>query len=279
MEKKVFFTRIIENRPIAEGVQFMAVEYPDELGGQAVPGQFVNLYLNRKDLLLPRPISICRIEKNKLILVYGIVGTGTKELASYSSGTLLRISSPLGNGYNLSTFFTEEQDDTSKVRKPCSAIVVGGGIGIPPLLELTHCLIAMGVGVDAVLGFRDEPFLLGEFEEAGARVHVATDNGRFGYRGTVLELLKREGFTEGTVPGMVADIYFACGPTPMLRALTAYCGGFGVEIQVSMEERMGCGFGACVGCACSINTPEGIVQRKVCKDGPVFVGKEVIWDA
>ncbi len=279
MKKEVFITGIIENTPIAEGVFRMEMEYPEAFCQRVVPGQFVNLYLNRKDLLLPRPISICRVEKGRVVLVYRVAGAGTKELAGYSAGTSLRISSPLGNGYDLSALDSQEPGGEAFGRDSRSALVTGGGIGIPPLLELTHRLKAMNVMVDAVLGFRDEPFLLEEFKIAGARVHVATDSGRLGFKGRVPELIKARQFMEGALAVPSHSLCFACGPMPMLKALTAYCVDIGLEIQVSLEERMGCGFGACVGCVCKVKTTEGTGQKKVCKDGPVFSGKEVVWDA
>jgi dihydroorotate dehydrogenase electron transfer subunit len=293
--KKVFYTEIMKNEPIAADVYSMTLAYPDELCSRSVPGQFVNLYLNRKDLLLPRPISICRVVKGgveenreegrvekgqagksrtgtgRIVLVYRVTGAGTKELAGYSPGTLLRVSSPLGNGYDLSAL------EPGKLNGK-TALVVGGGIGVPPLLELTHRLADMGVSVQAVLGFREEPFLHEEFEKAGASVHLATDSGKFGFHGTVVELLRNGRLEEAGTNESTADACFACGPAPMLRALSRYCADFGIESQVSLEERMGCGFGACVGCVRKIKTPAGVVQKKVCKDGPVFFGEEVVWD-
>ncbi|GAB1475844.1 dihydroorotate dehydrogenase electron transfer subunit [Bacillota bacterium] len=262
--RKVFSTEILENVQIARGIYRMEIFYPEEERAEA--GQFINVYLNRKDLLLPRPISICRIGNGRMTLVYRLAGAGTKELSGCLPGTFLRVSTPLGNGYNLIKY------------RGNKALIVGGGIGIPPLLELTHRLSRAGVTLHAVLGFKDEPFLIRDFEEAGAKVHLATDSGNLGYRGTVLQLMDTPEFIE-QIGSPQPDICFACGPMPMLKALSRRCEISGMEIQVSLEERMGCGFGACLGCVCKVMTKTGIEQRRVCKDGPVFDGKEVAWDA
>lgn len=270
--KKVFKTKILKNIRISQGIYSMEVIYPEDENGKAKAGQFINIYLNRKDLLLPRPISICRIEEGKATLVYRVAGEGTKELASCLPGTYLRVSTPLGNGYDLSKYQAKTEGRHE------AALVVGGGIGIPPLLQLAYRLVDEGVGVHAVLGFKDQPFLVEEFREAGAKVHIATDSGNLGFKGTALQLINSREFIE-QISESLPDICFACGPLPMLKALSGHCQGKGMQIQVSLEERMGCGFGACVGCVCKVRTKTGIEQRKVCKDGPVFDGKEVIWDA
>ena len=262
MKKEILPANIIENQRIAENIWRMRLKYNAGSTAQKEkietrPGQFVNLYLNRKDLLLPRPISICRAEDETLTLVYAVVGKGTEELASYREGTSLRASTPLGNGYPLENGKT--------------ALVIGGGLGVPPLLELTHALISRGSKVDAVLGFREEPFLINEFENAGARVHIATESGRSGFRGLVTDLILEKNLT--------ADCFFACGPKPMLKALAALCEKQGRRIAVSLEERMGCGYGACLGCTCKIKEDGISVNKRVCKDGPVFWGSEVDWDA
>lgn len=263
MKKGILSATIIENHKLAENVWQLRFEYKNGSAGEnpeVKPGQFVNIYLDRKDLLLPRPISICRAADETLTLVYAVVGKGTEELASYEKGSALRVSTPLGSGFPM------ENTDIGE-----TALVIGGGLGVPPLLELTCGLIARGVKVDAVLGFREEPFLLAEFEKVGARVHIATENGQNGFRGLVTDLiLERK---------LKADRYFACGPKPMLKALTSLCGAQSKEIAVSLEERMGCGYGACLGCTCKIKDTGGTVNKRVCKDGPVFWGSEVDWDA
>lgn len=288
--KRTFYTEIRENAEISAGIFSMNLAYPEDLTSEIIPGQFINLYLNRHDLLLPRPISICGVGRDRIRIVYGVVGQGTKELSVYSPGTRIRVSTPLGNGYDLSEHrFGGNRGSAASnpIGKPPSAasnrantkfaLLVGGGIGIPPLLELAHRLDEINVSVTAVLGYRDEPFLHEDFYEAGARVYTATDGGKAGFKGSVLDLLRSWGSAD-MMGEYKAVPCFACGPTPMLKALTEFCREKGMDLQVSLEERMGCGFGACVGCVCKVHSSGGIVQKKVCKDGPVFSGEEVIWN-
>ena len=264
MKKEVLQGIVRRNEALADNVFRMEIQW--KLGREDVKaGQFVNVYPKSRETLLPRPISICRAEDGLLTLVYGVVGKGTAEFASYKPGETVTVSSPLGNGYDLSAF------EESAAGAGKTALLAGGGIGVPPLLELAVRLRQKGANVQAVLGFRDQPFLIDELEQAGAHVFTATDSGAFGYRGTVLDLIRREHLS--------AEYCFACGPKGMLRALAAYGGENGWNVQVSLEERMGCGYGACVGCVCGIRQKDGIVRReKVCKDGPVFSGAEVVWD-
>ncbi|MDD4584103.1 MAG: dihydroorotate dehydrogenase electron transfer subunit [Eubacteriales bacterium] len=269
MSGKIEYACVVSNEPIGNKVMSLVLNYPESFP-RAEAGQFINVYLNEKDKLLPRPISVCRLEGSQLTLVYGVVGKGTKDLSSYHSGTSLRISEPLGKGYDLSM-----PGKQTAYGRQASAMVVGGGLGVPPLVELTYVLVNRGYRVDAVIGFRDEPLLHKALSEAGAQVHIATENGTSGFSGNVLELIQQNNLN--------ADCYFACGPVLMLKSLSQYISSKGRDVQVSLEERMGCGFGACVGCTCKIKeTIEGqvIIQRKrVCKEGPVFWGSEVVWDA
>ena len=267
-ELKVRTGEVAGNEEIAKDVFRMEI-ICREAAERALPGQFVNVYLSRQDLLLPRPISICRAREGRVTLVYGAVGRGTKLLSWMRPGESISLSDPLGRGYRL-------------LDVP-SAMLVGGGIGVPPLLETAERLREMGVSVTAVLGFRDQAFLEQEFRSAGAGVYLATDSGAAGFHGTVVDLIRSEDLT--------AESYYACGPRPMLCALTSLCRERGQDAQVSLEERMGCGYGACVGCVCKIRgensvnkealdgTEGGYVRKKVCKDGPVFWGSEVIWNA
>lgn len=279
MEQKRILTGIVlGNEEIAAGVYRMTIESVDG-APLAKSGQFVNLYTKNPALLLPRPISVCFSDGAELTLVYGVVGQGTAEFASYEKGETIRHSMPLGNGYDLEV-----------LTKGQKAMLLGGGIGVPPLLSLCCDLTAKGVAVTVVVGFREEPFLVKPLLKAGADLYVATDSGAVGFRGTVLDVVRNEGLT--------ADAYFACGPKVMLKAVTEHVLAEGKDIQVSMEERMGCGYGACVGCVCNIREKstdtgmesgcsaagrtaeegERIASKKVCKDGPVFWGSEVVWD-
>ena len=243
---KVIYSGIIQNKEIARGVFKMQLKIPGDYPAPE-PGQFVNLYLNDESRLLPRPLSVCDWEDGVLTLVYAVVGAGTKLISTYSDK--IRCSTPLGGAY--------------KLEGSGGCILAGGGVGTPPLLFLAKKLAAAGfTDVRAVLGFRSEPFLTEEFPCA---VEIATDDGSVGFKGNVIELL-------GDVPDN--SRIFSCGPKPMLKALADYAKKRELSLQVSLEERMGCGYGACVGCTCK--TTKG--NRKVCEDGPVFWGNEVIWD-
>lgn len=239
-------------KPIAAGIYDMTLKV-GEMAKEARPGQFVSVYSNDGSKLLPRPISICGIdaEKGELRIVYRIAGEGTKEFSGYVPGTKVEVMGPLGNGYTI---------------KDKKAIVIGGGIGIPPMLELSkqlNCEKAM------VLGYRDETFLKEEFEALGD-VYVSSDLGTAGIKGTVLDAIKEYG-VEG-------DIIYACGPMPMLRAIKAYAEEKGIEAQISLEERMACGVGACLGCVCKSKEKDEhthVHNKRICKDGPVFDAREV----
>lgn len=254
MSKQVLEGKILSNELIAKDVFRIVIE-AKEVAQSANVGQFVNIYPKSKNTLLPRPISISEIGETTLTLVYGVVGEGTAEFASYQAGDTIRLSTTLGTGY--------------KIQQVKTHVLVGGGIGVPPLVELAKRLEGEKI---AVLGFRDEPFLVEALEEAGAKVYIATDSGNYGFKGNVVQLIQAEGI-EG-------DYFYSCGPKPMLRALAAYCESVDVPIQVSLEERMGCGYGACVGCVCKTkdHSEKGYEHKKVCKDGPVFLGSEVVWE-
>lgn len=254
MSKQVVEGKVLSNVAIAKDVYSMVIE-AYSVAQSANAGQFVNLYPKSKSTLLPRPISISEIGETTLTLVYGVVGEGTKEFASYQAGDSIRLSTALGTGYQIQDVKTH--------------VLVGGGIGVPPLVELAKRIEGEKI---AVLGFRDEPFLVEALEKAGAKVYIATDSGQAGFKGNVVELIKHEGIT--------GDYYYSCGPKPMLRSLASYCESVNTPIQVSLEERMGCGYGACVGCVCKTKdkSEKGYAHKKVCKDGPVFVGSEVVWE-
>ncbi|OON99461.1 MAG: oxidoreductase [Epulopiscium sp. Nele67-Bin004] len=235
---------IQNNEQIANDIFSMTI-YQPEVAQMAEIGQFVNIYTRDKSTLLPRPISISEINETTITIVYAVVGQGTAEFATYNEGEKIEISTPQGNGF--------------QVQDVKTSVLVGGGVGVPPLVELAKQIKGNKI---VVLGFRDEPFLVDKFEQLGATVYVATDSGKHGFKGNVLELIKKE--------GIVGDYYYSCGPKPMLRALASE---FKDNLQVSMEERMGCGYGACVGCVCK--TKDGL--KKVCTDGPVFNGGDVQW--
>ena len=254
MALKVKNTAIVrDNSEIGTGIHSMWLE-DQEIAGSARPGQFVCLYTGAADKLLPRPISICEIKKESglIRLVFRIVGAGTERIAGFGPGDPLEVMGPLGNG-----FFTDG------CRR---AILIGGGIGIPPMLELAKQLACEK---SIVLGYRDELFLNREFEPYGS-VYLSTEDGSCGTKGNVIDAL-RENAVEG-------DMIFACGPTPMLRGVKAYAQEKRIPAQLSLEERMACGIGACLACVCrSKDTDEhtNVKNKRICKDGPVFYAEEV----
>ena len=212
-------------------------------------GQFVEIALD--GLYLRRPISICNYEDGELTLIYKVVGKGTDLMSQMAEGTQLDVLTGLGNGFNID----------HECEKP---LLVGGGVGVPPLYRLTRDLIARGKEVTVVLGFNTESeiFYAEKFEELGAKVIIATADGSVGVKGFVTNAIAES--------GIEADYFYSCGPLPMLKAL---CQSLEIDGEVSLEERMGCGFGICMGC--SIQTTKG--AKRVCKEGPVFKKEEVIW--
>lgn len=253
MSKKQVMAEIIRHTSLSDGIFDMTLK-AEEIAKEAKAGQFISVYLNNKSKILPRPISICGIDKEAgtLRIVYRTVGDGTKELSDYKEGEMVKILGPLGNGF------------TQKDKK---AILIGGGIGIPPMLELMKQL---DCDKTAVLGYRDsDMFLKDEFEAVGDVV-ISTEDGSFGTKGNVIDAIKEQG-VEGS-------IIYACGPTPMLRGIKAYAEEMGIEAQISMEERMACGIGACLACVCKskyVDSHSHVHNKRVCKDGPVFDAREV----
>lgn len=246
--------KILYNKEIAEGV-FEMVLSSLTIPAETKAGQFVNLYSQSDAMMLPRPISICEVntEENWVKLVYAVVGDGTKGFATLKCGDDIEVLGPLGNGYTLEV--CEE------------SLLVGGGVGTPPLLELAKKIQGKKT---IYLGFRTNPYLIEELKKYG-EVYVATDDGSIGHQGTVVELMKQHGAT--------GQRLYACGPKPMLKAVRDYSNENDIVAQLSLEERMGCGFGACVGCVCKIKADNeaGFTYKKVCKDGPVFDAKEVLF--
>lgn len=211
------------------------------------PGQFVEIALPGK--FLRRPISVSDWTENRLTLIYKVVGHGTEQMAGLSAGTRLDLLTGLGNGYN-----TSLSGD--------APVLVGGGVGVPPLYALCKKLLEEGKKPRMILGFNRESeiFLKQEFEALGVPTHIATADGSVGTRGFVTDVLKTLDYS----------YFYSCGPLPMFRAMEAVVTTSG---QYSLEERMGCGFGACMGC--SIQTKSG--AKRVCKDGPVFIREEVFY--
>ena len=228
----------------------------DKIAAQARPGQFVSVYCNDGGHLLPRPISLCEInqEKGTLRLVYRVVGKGTEMFAALKAGDSVEVLGPLGNGFPM------EEAEGKRV------FLIGGGIGVPPMLETAKQLKSEPV---LVMGYRDELFLTDEMKKAGELV-IATEDGSAGTKGNVLDAIREN--------DLKADMIFACGPKPMLRALKAYGLENNIPCYVSMEERMACGVGACLGCVCQsteVDDHSQVKNKRVCKDGPVFLSTEV----
>jgi dihydroorotate dehydrogenase electron transfer subunit len=243
---------IAGNVEIAKDIYSMWLNAPD-IASEAKPGQFVSLYSRDGSKLLPRPISICEInkEQGKVRLVYRIAGNGTKEFAGMNAAESIEAMGPLGNGFTL---------------EGKKALLIGGGIGIPPMLELAKQLTCEKL---MVLGYRDITFLEEEFEAYG-NVYISTEDGSKGTKGNVIDAIKEN--------HLEADIIFACGPTPMLRGVKAFAAERGLKAQLSLEERMACGIGACLGCICKtkeIDHHSNVKNKRICKDGPVFYAEEV----
>jgi len=255
--KEIKHALILDNQLIADNIYKMTLE-ADGIAREVKAGQFVNLYCKGEAKLLPRPISICEIDKDRgrITLVYGVVGQGTKEFSTLKAGEKIEVLGPLGNGFKI---------DESKAKN----IIVGGGMGTPPLVELVKQLKGEK---EVYLGFRSQSILLEAFKVYGANVHVATEDGSEGFKGNVLELLKKN--------NAKGEIIYSCGPKPMLKAIAAWAKENEIAMQVSLEERMACGIGACVGCVCKIKEKDELdwQHKKVCKDGPVFWSDEVVWD-
>lgn len=245
--------RILSQEALATGIYSMQI-YVGNMAGEAIPGQFVILFCKDQSRKLGRPLSICDIDRENQILriVYRVAGKGTEEFSKLSEGDEISLLGPLGNGYHV---------EGKRV------ILTAGGIGIPPMLALAKSLDCEKT---IVLGYRDsEMFLKEEFEQYGT-VYIATDDGSFGVKGNIIDAMKHY-----QVEG---DTICACGPTPMLRALKAYAVETKTQAWFSLEEHMACGIGVCLGCAVPIKSGEGFEYKRVCKDGPVFNSKEIMFN-
>ena len=245
---------VLWQEKLAEGVYSLTLE--TSIVDHAIPGQFISIFSNDGSKLLPRPISICEINREYGILrvVYRVVGAGTEEFSKLKMGDKVEVMGPLGNGFPL---------------EGERAIVVGGGIGVPPMLELAKQLNG---SVTAVMGYRnDDLFLTEEFTDVAVELIIATDDGSVGTHGTVVDAMKEN--------DLEADVIYACGPKPMLRAVAEYAAEHDIKCYVSMEERMACGVGACLGCVCQSTEKDDhshVNNKRVCKDGPVFLSTEVV---
>jgi len=244
MMKQSIFT-VISNKPLNATVYKMVLA--GDTSAIIAPGQFVNIQLEGK--YLRRPISVCDCDSSTLVLVYKTVGSGTEQMSRLQCGDKLDVLSGLGNGYDTSVSGSD-------------VLLIGGGVGVPPLYMLARELIRHGKRVNVVLGFNtsSEIFFKEEFEALGCAVTVTTVDGTFGTKGFVTDALPSD-----------YSYFYTCGPEPMLKAVyrATVTGG-----QFSFEERMGCGFGACMGCSCKTVTG----YKRICKDGPVLTKEEILWN-
>ena len=243
MRESIF--KIIDNAPLTQTVYKMKLQ--GDVSDITSSGQFVNIKLD--GLYLRRPISVCDCEDGVLTLIYKVVGKGTEQMAKMTAGEELNILTGLGNGYDISL----------SGDKP---LLLGGGVGVPPLYMLAKKLIAEGKKVSVVLGFntKEEVFCEEDFKALGADVFVTTVDGSYGIKGFVTDAMKDIDYS----------YFYTCGPEPMLKAIFKASATSG---QFSFEERMGCGFGACMGCSCKTVTG----YKRICKDGPVLKKEEILW--
>ena len=279
---------VVDQNALGSGIYDLTLKTTN-IAKAAKAGQFVSVYSNDRSKLLPRPISLCGIDRDEdtIRLVYRVTGenTGTEEFSKLVMGDKIRILGPLGNGFT--------------VEPGKKAFLIGGGIGVPPMLQLAKDInsgVVQTSGVvdtntqekgqteekqinghdkkicdmNIIMGYRDEnTFLLDEFKEQ-ADSFVATEDGSVGTKGNVIDAIKEN--------GLEADVIYACGPMPMLRALKAYAMEHDMECYVSMEERMACGIGACLACVCKTKDKDAhsnVNNKRICKEGPVFNAKEV----
>ena len=244
--KKRGIYEVIANDKIAKDVHKMILK--GDTSYITFPGQFINIKID--DLYLRRPISICDYDKETITIIFKVVGHGTEKMAEMKKGTKLDILTGLGNGFN-------------KTRSGKSPLLVGGGVGTPPMYRLCKELIDEGKSPIVVLGFnsKEDVFFEDEFKKLGAEVYISTVDGSYGTKGFVTDVIKDlDNYT----------YHYACGPLPMLKALYNTAEGDG---EYSFEERMGCGFGACMGC--TVRVKDGF--KRVCKDGPVLKKEEIVW--
>ena len=242
---KEVLLQIQSNRALTESVYEMRLK--GDVSNITASGQFVNIKL--EGLFLRRPISVCDVENGVLTLLYKVVGKGTEQMAKMQAGESLNVLVGLGNGYDLS--LSGE-----------APVLMGGGVGVPPMYMLAKQLIQQGKKVTAILGFNTqaEVFYEEEFKRLGATVIVTTADGSYGRKGFVTDALKNVDYT----------YFYTCGPEPMLKAVFKATNTSG---QFSFEERMGCGFGACMGCSCKTVTG----YKRICKEGPVLQKEEILW--
>ncbi len=253
--KEKNMARVLSQQEIAPRICDLWLE--TTMAAQALPGQFIGLYPENAATLLPRPISICEVnaEKTALRIVYRIAGQGTAEFSGLKKGDPVDILGVLGNGFPL------------EAGRGKRCFLIGGGIGIPPMLQLAKTLEAEK---SIVLGYRDSHLFLAEDLAKYGKVYAATEDGSQGTRGNVLDAIREN--------ALEADLIYACGPMPMLRAVKRYAAQRGIKAYISLEEHMACGVGACLGCVVKtrdVDPHSHVHNARICTDGPVFDAEEV----
>lgn len=290
MMKQKQTARVLSQREIAPDIYDMWIE--TSLAAEAKPGQFLGVYPKDRSTLLPRPISICAIGRktgadigsdpeqgngnpaegdavypggmDALRIVYRVAGAGTREFSAYRAGDSIELLGPLGNGFPMFPLGTTEKGAGKKI------FLMGGGIGIPPILELAKQLDGGKAEKQIILGYRDSAlFLKEDFEQYGT-VYVAAEDGSAGTKGNVMDAIREN--------SLEADMIYACGPMPMLRAIKKYAAEHGIPAYISLEEHMACGVGACLGCVVKTKETDRhshVNNARICTDGPVFEAGEV----
>lgn len=249
---------VYRQQQIAEGIYDMWIE--TQLASMAKAGQFISVYTQDKCALLPRPISICEADKenNRLRIVYRVVGKGTNEFSGYHAGNRIDILGTLGNGFPI------EEAVGKRV------FLIGGGIGIPPMLETAKQLYGKSTEMNIIVGYRNNDLFLKEDLEKYGNVYIATEDGSVGTKGNVMDAIAEN--------GLQADVILACGPMPMLRAIKQYAQEQKITAYISLEERMACGVGACLGCVVKTKNKDAhshVNNARICTDGPVYLASEV----
>ena len=260
MGQKKTEAKVLYQQEIADGIFDMWME--TDLAQTAKAGQFLSVYPRNGGTLLPRPISICEADREagRLRIVYRVAGKGTAELSGYHVNRKVNVLGNLGNGFPL---------DAAEGKR---VFLTGGGIGIPPMLQLAKDLRQEGKAesVAVIVGYRDHQLFLKEDLEKYARVYVATEDGSAGVKGNVMDAIAEN--------GLEADVVMACGPMPMLRAMKRYAREKGIVAYISLEERMACGVGACLGCVCRTVEKDAhshVHNARICTEGPVFLASDV----
>lgn len=251
---------VYSQRQLAAGIYDMWIE--TSVAKQARPGQFISVYTKDKSALLPRPISICESDKqnDRLRIVYRVAGKGTAEFSDYKKGDRIDILGTLGNGFPIEKALGKR------------VMLMGGGIGIPPMLELAKELEGLKAkSLDIVVGYRNnELFLADELKQYGS-VHIATEDGSAGTKGNVMDVVREKQLS--------SDIIYACGPMPMLRAIKTAAEDGGIPAYISLEERMACGVGACLGCVVKTKHTDShshVNNSRICTDGPVYLASDIM---